>query len=82
LSLNQPRTLYNRPDSGLDPYGRNRAITRQETAAISDYLDDPLVPLDDRGKPWLDIVYNSGVSLPKTFYFKPPGYRTIQPQSV
>jgi hypothetical protein len=82
LSSNQPRTLHNRPDSGPDPRGRNRAITRQETAAISDYLDDPSVPLDDRGKPWLDIAYDSGVSLPKTFHFKPPGYRTIQPQSV
>jgi hypothetical protein len=40
------------------------------------------VPLDDRGKPWLDIAEEAGVSLPKTYHFKPPGYRTLQPQCI
>jgi len=45
-------------------------------------LSDSDIPLDDRGKPWLDIVTNAGVILPETFHFKPPGYRTINPKAI
>jgi hypothetical protein len=52
LVSKQARTLYNIPDSGPDPHGRQRALIWQDTSAITDYLDDDTVPLDDRGKPW------------------------------
>jgi hypothetical protein len=50
---------------------------RSETAVISDYLDDASVPLDDRGKPWLDIVTDAGIILPQTIYFKLLGLRAV-----
>jgi hypothetical protein len=49
LALKQPRTLYKREDLGLDPRGRKRAITRSETAAITSYLEDPTITLDNKG---------------------------------
>ena len=82
LASKQPRTRHNQPDSGPDPRGQKRAITRSETAAIAAYTDDASVPLDDRGAPWLDLAEASGVQLPQTYHHKPPGYRTIEPQSV
>jgi hypothetical protein len=82
LASKQPRTLHNQPDLGPDPRGRKRGLNRSDTAAISNYLDDPKVPLDDKGKPWLDIAEDAGVELPKTTHFKPPGTRTITPKSV
>ncbi|KAH7369998.1 hypothetical protein BKA65DRAFT_471240 [Rhexocercosporidium sp. MPI-PUGE-AT-0058] len=45
------RTRHNLPDSGPDPRGRKRSLTRNETAAIADYLDDDSVLLIDRGAP-------------------------------
>ena len=63
LSSKRTRTVHNKPDSGPDPRGRQRAIPQSETAAIADYLDDSTVPLDDRGKPWLDVAHEAGVSL-------------------
>ena len=82
LASKQPRTRHNQPDSGPDPRGQKRAITRSETAAIAAYTDDASVPLDDRGAPWLDLAEASGVQLPQTYHHKPPGYWTIEPQSV
>jgi len=64
LASKQPRTLHNIPDSGPDPRGRKRLITRTETAAIANYLNDDSVLLDDKGKPWTDIAEASGVVLP------------------
>jgi hypothetical protein len=62
LKSKQLRTFHNRDDdNGPDPRGRKRAITRQDTAAIADYLDDDSVPLDDRGTPWQTVVKEAGV---------------------
>lgn len=82
LASKQVRTRHNVPDSGPDPRGAKRAITRLETAAIAAYADDESVPLDDRGAPWLDLAEASGVQLPETYHHKPPGYRTIEPPSI
>ena len=51
LGSKQVRTLHNEPDSGPDPRGRKKALLRSDTAAIANYLDDPAVSLDDKGKP-------------------------------
>ena len=51
LASKQVRTLHHQPDSGPDPRGKKRALTRSETAAIALYADDASVPLDDRGAP-------------------------------
>ena len=69
-------------DKGLDPRGRPNTFTYTETARIADYLDDPKVPLDNKSKPWRDIIDAAGVELPYTMHFKPPGLRTIQPQTI
>ena len=45
LALKQVRTRHNVPDSGPDPRGAKRAITRSETAVITAYVDDESVPL-------------------------------------
>jgi hypothetical protein len=82
LASKQVRTRHNQPDSGPDPRGRKRAITQTETAAIADYLNDDAIPLDKKGKPWTDITEAASVVLPQTFHFKPPGYRTIEPEAI
>jgi hypothetical protein len=82
LVSKQLRTRYNIPDSGPDPRGQKRAITRSEAAAIAAYVDDESVPLEDRGAPWLDVAEASGVQLPKTYHPKPPYYSTIEPQRI
>lgn len=82
LEEKETRTLHNRPDIGPDPRGRKRALTRADTRAIGDYLDDPAVPLDNKGKPWLDIAEDAGVTLPETTHFKPSGLRSITSQTV
>ena len=82
LATKQVRTLHNQVDKGPDPRGRKRLITRSETAVIANYLDDDLVPLDDKGKPWTDIAEAAGVDLPQTYHFKTPGYRIIDPKAI
>lgn len=82
LASKQVRTRHNLPDSGPDPRGRKRGLTRTETAAISDYLDDSTTSLDDKGKPWLDIAEDAGIKLPQTTHFQPPGLRTIDPKPI
>jgi hypothetical protein len=82
LASKQVRTLHNEPDSGPDPRGRNRTFTRSDTSAITDYLDDETVPLDDRGKGWLDIAQGAGVILPETTHFKPYGKRTVNSHTL
>lgn len=72
LASKQTHSLHNQLDHAPDPQGRKRVLTRSDTAAISEYLNDDLVPLDDRGKPWVDIVEDAGVMLPCT----------IQPQTI
>ncbi|KAG9230643.1 hypothetical protein BJ875DRAFT_444820, partial [Amylocarpus encephaloides] len=67
---------------GPDPRGRKRALIRSDTAAIGNYLDDPSIPLDNRGKPWLDIAEDAGITLPTTIHFKPPGVRTVNPFTI
>ncbi len=64
LVLKQVRTLYNIPDSGLDPRERKRALTQSDTRVISEYLNDyNNNTLNDRGKPWLDILESAGVEI-------------------
>ena len=82
IASKQVQTLYNIPDSGLDPRGRKRAIIQQETSIIADYLDNDTVPLDNRGKPQQDIAEDAGVILPKTTYFNPPRLYIVEPQSI
>lgn len=82
LASNQVRTRHNQPDSEPDPRGKKRALTRQDTAAIADYLDDDTIPLDNKGEPWPDIAEAAGVVLPQTHHSKPPGFRTIDPQAI
>ena len=82
LASKQARTLHNQPDSGPDPRGRKRVFTRQDTSAIADYTDDGTIPLDDRGKPWLNIAIAAGVTIPETYYFKPPGMRTVTTRTL
>ncbi len=64
LSSKEARTRHNEVDKGPDPRGRKRVITGSETAAIADYLDDSDVPLDDKGKPWLNIAQEADIILP------------------
>ena len=82
LKSKQLCTRHNHPDTGPDPCGRKRSLTRSETAAISDYLEDESVPLDDRGAPWQDIAEAASVDLPKSVHFKPPGLRTIDARVI
>jgi hypothetical protein len=82
LASKNPRTLQHLLDSGPNPHGRKRALTRADTAAIADYLDDPTTSLNQRGAPWLDIAEAAGVDLPKTEHIKPLGKRVVEPQSV
>jgi hypothetical protein len=82
LASGQVRTLHNQPDLGPYPRSRPKTIPHQDTVAIGDYLDDPRVPLNDKGKPWKDVANNTGVELPLTAHFKPPGYREVEPQTI
>ena len=82
LALKEPRTLHNQPNPGPDPRGRKRAILRSDSAAISDYLSNDSTPFDDKSKPWLDIAEDAGITLPVTTHFKPPGLRTINPETI
>jgi hypothetical protein len=82
LSSKQVRTFHNRPDSGPDPRGKKRALARSDTAAIANYLNDPHVSLNDKGKLWQDIAEAAGVELPDTYHFKPAGFRTISAKGV
>ena len=68
LASHQVRTRHNWTDSGPDPRGGTRSITRSETAAIAAYVDDESVSLDDRGAPWPDLAEASGIILPSTGY--------------
>ena len=55
---------------------------RSDTAAIADYLDDSNTTLDEKGAPWLDIAEQAGIELSCTTYFKPPGLRLVNIQSI
>ena len=82
LSSKQPRTCRNNPDSGPDPRGRKRALKRLDIAAISNYLNDESVPLNDRGAPWQDIAEAAGVELLDSTHFKLAGRRTISARAI
>ena len=64
------RTLHNKPNSGPDLRGRKKALLRSDTAVIANYLDNLAVPLDDKGKPWLNILEDTGVKVLITTHFK------------
>jgi hypothetical protein len=82
LASKQVRTRHNQPDSGPDPRGKKRGLTRTDTVAIAEYLDDSAVSLYDKGKPWQDIAEEAGIKLPQTLHFKPLGLRTINPKPI
>ncbi|PQE18222.1 hmg box protein [Rutstroemia sp. NJR-2017a WRK4] len=82
IPSNRARTRHNQADKGPDPRGRRRALTRSDTVAIADYLDDPTTSLDAKGAPWQDLANAAGVELPSTIHFKPPGKRTLNPQAI
>jgi len=75
FATKSPRTLHNQ--EGPDPRGRRRGFTRSDTRAIGDYLDDPKVHQNDKGKPWKDIAKDAGVILPDIPHSKPIGLRSI-----
>ncbi|KAH7342929.1 hypothetical protein BKA65DRAFT_538110 [Rhexocercosporidium sp. MPI-PUGE-AT-0058] len=70
------------PDSGPDPRGRKRALTRNDTAIIADYLDDDKEPLNDRGALWQDIAEAAGVVLPETIHFKLARKQTVDARTI
>jgi hypothetical protein len=82
LTSKQARTLYNQEEAGPDPRGRKRVFKRSETAAVSSYLDNLTVSLDNKGKPWQDVIEDAGVILPQPTHFKPPGVRLMTPKSI
>ena len=82
IASKQPRRLHNRPDSGPDPRGRKRKLTRSDTAAVGNFLDDDSTTLDEKGLPWQDLAESSGVELPKTYHFKPAGYRELHLKAI
>jgi hypothetical protein len=51
LASKQIRNLHNIPDSGLDPRSKKQVFRYSDTFAITDYLDDPIIPLDNKRKP-------------------------------
>ena len=55
----QVHTRYNKPDSGPDPRGRLRKLTRQETATVGTYLD--AAPLEEASAHWHDVFHEAGV---------------------
>ncbi|PQE16460.1 hmg box protein [Rutstroemia sp. NJR-2017a WRK4] len=82
LHSNRARTLHNQVDKGPDPRGRKRVLTRSDTAAIADYLDDPTTSLDAKGAPWQDLAIAAGVEFSSTQHFKPPGIRTLDAKAI
>ncbi|PQE09266.1 hmg box protein [Rutstroemia sp. NJR-2017a BBW] len=82
LHSNRARTCHNQEDGGPDPRGRKRTLTRSDTAAIADYLDDSTTLLDAKGALWQDLATAAGVELPSTQHFKPPGIRTLNGKAI
>jgi hypothetical protein len=82
LKTGHARTLHNVEDGGPDPRGSKPAFTKEENSAIADYLDYDTITLEEKGKPWQDIVVDSGHPLPQTYYFKPPGYRDMEAKGI
>jgi DDE superfamily endonuclease len=81
LKTGHIRTLHNATE-GPDPRGRPRTLSRGDTAAIADYLEDPNTTLEEKGAPWLDIAEQAGVHVGETTHMKPPGKRTLNTRSV
>ena len=82
IASKEVRTRHNIPDSGPDPRGRRRVIIRSETRAVSDYLCDKDIPLEERGAPWKDITTSAGVPLRETWHFKLAGYREVNTRTI
>lgn len=49
LACKQPRRLHNQPDASFGPRGCKCTLWRKDIAVIGRYVDDPTVPLDDKG---------------------------------
>ena len=64
------RILYNKPNSSPDLRRRKKALLRSDIAVITNYLDNLAVLLDDKGKPWLNILEDTGVKVLITTHFK------------
>jgi hypothetical protein len=82
LASHSPRKRHNVPDAGPDPRGRHRGLTRADTAAISNYCEDPSTTIREKGQPWADIAIAAGVDLPQTMHQFPPGKRQINERSI
>jgi hypothetical protein len=78
----QVRTLHNTVDKGPDPHSQKQALKQSNTATIADYLKDPNKTINNKGAPWIDIVEEAGVELPKTVHFKPLGIHLLSTQSI
>ncbi|KAH9210402.1 hypothetical protein DL95DRAFT_465798 [Leptodontidium sp. 2 PMI_412] len=68
--------------AGSDPRGHVTGITRDDTIAIASYVDDPSTSMKAKGLPWADIARHSGVDLPRTKHFFPPGKRVITERAI
>ena len=82
LASKQLRTLHNTTDQGPDPQGRKKALKRSETAAISMYLEDDSIPLDQRGAPWPEVAKSAGISIPTTYHFKSNSYEPLTSYTI
>ena len=49
---------------------RARALTGDDTRAITPYLNNPKIDISNRGLPWATIAKAGRVTLPETYHFK------------
>ncbi|KAF8849241.1 hypothetical protein BDZ45DRAFT_697722 [Acephala macrosclerotiorum] len=75
-------TLQPFRDIGVDPRKPKNALTRDDTAAIGNFIDDENIDQEDKGALWPDIAEMVGVDLPKTQHFKPLGFREVDSQTI
>lgn len=59
VTSKQVHTRHNIPDSGPEPRGPTRDITRQETATVGSYLDN--ADIEAGSAPWHEIFAEAGV---------------------
>ena len=55
---------------------------KQDTSAVADYINDPNVSAEDKGKLWQEVAVAAGVDLPNTTHFKPTREAPICEQSL
>ncbi|PVH68381.1 hypothetical protein DL98DRAFT_522798 [Cadophora sp. DSE1049] len=82
LTSHSPRKLEHRPDSGPDPREGRSKITRNDTAAIFNHVDNPATSMKQKGLPWGDVARDAGVMLPQTIHFFPSGKRQVSEYTI